>query len=155
MNKKKFNLEWIFFAICYIFLSWILNNQSCRIMLPITDLPKLVQRDIPWVDQLRGVAGPADGHSFERPTAEGSGRRQEKEARWQAHIGGKKTFNLFSKAKERLGFIASTRFTNVFYFLLYTWNKDYKRGWNTMQCSFHCRCHMSSSDLYHLLGILL
>ncbi len=50
-------------------------------MLPITDLPKLVQRDIPGVDQLRGVAGAADGHSFKRPTAKRSGRRQEKETR--------------------------------------------------------------------------
>jgi hypothetical protein len=50
-------------------------------MHPIADLPKLVQRDLPGVDQLRGIAGAADGHSFERPTAERSGGRQEKETR--------------------------------------------------------------------------
>ena len=84
-------------------------------MFPITDLPKLVQRDLPGVDQLRGIAGATNGHSFERPTAEGSGGRQEKETSRQARIGGKKTFNLFLIAKERLGFIVSmgSRFYEV------------------------------------------
>ncbi len=76
-------------------------------------MPKLVQRDIPGVDQLRGVAGAADRHSFERPTAEGSGGRQKKETSRQARVGGKKTFNLCLIAKERLGLVPSTRFTNT------------------------------------------
>ena len=100
-------------------LRFTYQNNYLMSMFPITDLPKLVQRDLPGVDQLRGIAGATDGHSFERPTTERSGRRQEKETSRQARIGGKKTFNVFLIAKERLALIVSTRLTNVFYFLLY------------------------------------